>query len=293
MKLHPQNRRVRKPELLPDVMDVACDPGPFDPAQPPPSVPARPPSRALAVLRFVAGTALVLGASWSVAWAARRYVTTSPRFAVTDVVVNGNKLRTPDQLAAEAKIAKGANVFSIDLDESRSLLARDPWVQSVTLGRRLPGTILVQVTEREAAALVSIAGDVYLSSRDGELFKRFEPGDPSDLVVITGIDRDAVADDRDGVARSVRRALDLAGDYTQSALGSKAPLQEIHLARDGSTTLVVGKSGMSLALGDPPFRRKLDQAARVVAELDHRGAKADAVLLDNDARPERVVVRMR
>ncbi len=32
---------------------------------------------------------------------------------------------------------------------------------------------------------------------------------------------------------------------------------------------------------------------RVVAELDRRGAKADAIMLDNDARPERVVVRMR
>ena len=50
---------------------------------------------------------------------------------------------------------------------------------------------------------------------------------------------------------------------------------------------------MQLVLGGPPFRRKLDQAARVVAELDKRGAKADAIMLDNDTRPERVVVRMR
>jgi cell division protein FtsQ len=50
---------------------------------------------------------------------------------------------------------------------------------------------------------------------------------------------------------------------------------------------------MQLVLGGPPFRRKLEQAARVVAELDKRGSKADAIMLDNDARPERVVVRMR
>jgi hypothetical protein len=30
-----------------------------------------------------------------------------------------------------------------------------------------------------------------------------------------------------------------------------------------------------------------------VAELDKRGAKADSIMLDNDSRPERVVVRMR
>jgi cell division protein FtsQ len=50
---------------------------------------------------------------------------------------------------------------------------------------------------------------------------------------------------------------------------------------------------MQVALGTGPFRRKLQQAARVVAELEKRGAKADAIMLDNDTRPERVVVRMR
>ena len=58
-------------------------------------------------------------------------------------------------------------------------------------------------------------------------------------------------------------------------------------------SLVVGHNAVELVLGLPPFRRKLDQAARVVAELDKRGAKAGAIMLDNDTRPDRVVVRMR
>ena len=46
-------------------------------------------------------------------------------------------------------------------------------------------------------------------------------------------------------------------------------------------------------MGGPPYRRKLEQAVRVVAELDRRGAKPDSIMLDNEARPDRVVVRMR
>ena len=65
----------------------------------------------------------------------------------------------------------------------------------------------------------------------------------------------------------------------------------VHM-QDGNA-IVVGRGAMQLVLGGPPFRRKLDQAARVVAELDKRGAKADSIMLDNDTRPERVVVRMR
>ena len=93
--------------------------------------------------------------------------------------------------------------------------------------------------------------------------------------------------------RTIRRAIDLAAEYEHGTLAKRIPLGEVHVQADGAFLLVVGHDAMSLVLGAPPFRRKLDQAARVVAELDKRGAKADSIMLDNDARPERVVVRMR
>ena len=65
------------------------------------------------------------------------------------------------------------------------------------------------------------------------------------------------------------------------------------MSPEGAFTLVVGKQGIALELGDAPFRRKLDEAARVIAELEKRNTKADTIMLDNEARPERVVVRVR
>ena len=93
--------------------------------------------------------------------------------------------------------------------------------------------------------------------------------------------------------RTIRRATDLAAEYAHGPLARRSSLEEVHVEPDGTFTVVVGRSAVQLVLGAPPFRRKLDQAARVVAELDRRGAKADSIMLDNDARPERVVVRMR
>ncbi|WP_394826419.1 cell division protein FtsQ/DivIB [Pendulispora albinea] len=314
--MNPTNRRVGKPQLLPDVMDMhaheegggeegAALPSTGEPAgrgageslggagSPAAAGGKRAPGPAMRALQAVLGFALVVGVSVSVAWAARHYVTHSPRFAVSEIEVRGAKMRPSEALAEEAGIAKGQNVFSVDLDEARARLGKDPWVREVTLARRLPGTVIIQVAEREAVAIVAL-GDLYLASHTGEIFKRIEPGDPSDLPIITGITPEAVADDRDGVAQSIRRALDLAGDYEHGPLAQRARLQEIHLARDGSTTLVVGgKSPIQLSLGEPPFRKKLDQAVRVMAELDRRGAKAEAIMLDNDTRPDRVVVRMR
>jgi cell division protein FtsQ len=211
---------------------------------------------------------------------------------VTDIVVEGQRQRTADELLEEAGLSKGVNVFSVDLDRARALLLSDPWIYEATLARRLPGTLWVRVTERELGGLV-VLRQVYLVARDGVIFKRFEVGDPADLPVVTGMDPDRVADDREGAQATLRRALDLASDYEHTALGQRAPLQEIHVTSDGSFTLMVGKEPLSVALGAPPFRKKLEEASRVTVELDRRGTRAQAIMLDDEARPERVVVRTR
>jgi cell division protein FtsQ len=246
----------------------------------------------MAVARALFGVALVAGASVAVAWAARRHVMTSPRFAVTDVQVVGADHRPNEVIVAESGVVLGANVFALDLDAARRGILADPWIAEVSLARRLPGTILVQVVERRAAALLAM-GDTLLVTSEGEPFKKLEPGDPVDLPLITGLHADVFTNDRDGAMRTVRRGIDLAAEYERGGLSHRAPLEEVHVEPDGTFALVVGRSATELVLGGPPFRRKLEQAARVVAELEKRGAKAETIMLDNDARPERVVVRMR
>ncbi len=277
----PSNRRVR--ELLVE---------PPEPASPPLPAPPSPPSRVLPVLRTAFGVILVAGVSVAVAWVARRHVMTSSRFAVSHVEVDGAERRTPETVVAESGIAVGANVFSLDLDAARARVLADPWIAEATLARRLPGTIFVQVVERRPAALVAL-GDTFLATAEGEPFKKLEPGDPVDLPFVTGLRPENLTDDREGVFRTLRRAIDLAAEYERGPLERRAPLEEVHVGADGALTVVVGHGGTQLVVGGPPFRRKLDQAARVFAELDKRGARADAIMLDNDARPERVVVRMR
>lgn len=281
----PTNRRLKATPLPLDVAPV--------PAPRPSRVPAppRPPSRVLAALRTTMGIVLVVSAAVGVAWAARRHVMTSPRFAVTEIDVLGHDRRSAEAIAGESGVTAGANVFSLDWTARARILA-DPWISQVTLARRLPGTILIEVTERQPAALVAL-GDTFLATAEGEPFKRLEPEDPVDLPLITGLHADALTEDREGTMRTIRRAIDLAAEYEHGALAHRAPLEEVHVDTDGTFSVLVGRGAMQLVLGAPPFRRKLDQAARVVAELERRGAKADSIMLDNDAKPERVVVRMR
>jgi cell division protein FtsQ len=244
-------------------------------------------------LQLVAGVAIVLSASVAVAWGARRYVMQSPRFGVRTVLVDGNKKRAATTVASEAGIAVGQNIFAIDLVQAGAMLTQDPWIERATVARKLPSTVSITVAEREAAGLAAFAGDLYLVTRDGDPFKKIGPDDPTDLPIVTGIPAAQVASDRPGVVIAIRRALDVAEELDRVGVTKRYPLEELHLERDGSLMATIGREGIALSLGQPPYRDKIEEASRILNEVARRKANASVIFLDNDAHPERVVVRMR
>lgn len=297
--MRPSNRKIplaETPVEEPEALEASPAPAKRRASPKPPAPRPAPQSpgmvKAIAFARIVLGVVLVVGLSGAVAYSARKYVRGTPRFAVSEIVVLGNKHRQVDEVVALSGVAKGKNVFSTDLDAARALLLADPWIKEAHLERRLPGTVTIVVEERKPAGIVA-SGETYLVTAEGEIWKKLEPGDPTDLPIVTGLPVQMLTEDRKGAELVVRRALELGAEYERTSLSKRSPLQEIHVSGNGATSLVVGKSALTLELGEAPFRRKLEQASRVVAELDKRGAKPDAILLDDDARPDRVVVRMR
>jgi cell division protein FtsQ len=244
-------------------------------------------------LRVTAGVLVTVAAALLCVWGLVRYTRTSHRFAIKAVVVQGNSHRSPEDIARAGGIAPEHNIFTTDLEAAQSRLLGDPWIERVSLRRKLPATILIDVVEREAHALVAIGADLYLATRQGEPFKKYEIGDPYDLPVVSGIQAEEVGEDRAAAVSLIRRALDLITDYEHTGPAKSHPVQEAHLKDDGSIVLVVGKDATALHLGRGPYRQNLEQASRVLAELRNRKGQASVVFLDNDAHPERVVVRMR
>lgn len=278
--------------------DESPPPGPTSTSVRPPPGSAPPKkriteTRAFKALQLVTGVIIVAAASISVAYGARRYVMTSPRFAVKTVAVDGARRRTALQVARSGGLEIGKNVFGLNLAQAGAMITQDPWIEKATVTRTLPGTIHVVVVEREAAAIVSIGTDLYLATRDGDLFKHVATDNPNDLPVVTGILSEQVTKDRAGAVLAVKRVLDVAEGIDRTGLGKRYPIQELHLEKDGALVVFIGREAISLHLGHPPFRDKIEQAARVLNEVGRRKANASVVFLDNDAHPERVVVRMR
>lgn len=247
----------------------------------------------LSSLQAAAGIVFVVAASIALAWGIKQHVVTSPRFAVKNIRVEGTQKRTPEQVAEAAGLSIGMNVFSLDLVSARQRLLQDPWIAEAEVERKLPSTLTIQVTEREAAAVVAVDADLYLCTHEGEIFKKLDPKDPIGLVVVTGLTSSLVANDRALAVQRVRSALDLLSDYESRGPARQHPVQEIHIADDGSLRMTVGKSAVTLEMGKAPYRKKVLRAARVLREVRRQKAEPDIVFLDNVAHPERVVVRMR
>ena len=257
---------------------------------------ARPPrklGKAARTAQLVAGAAVVLAASISVAWGVRRYLMHSPRFAVRTVLVAGEHRRSATTVASLGGVEVGKNIFALDLAQAGALITQDPWIERATVTRSLPSTVSITVTEREAAALAAIGGELYLVTRDGDLFKKIGGDDPSDLPVVTGLLPAQVANDRQGVVLSIKRALDMADEMERAGVTKRYPLEELHLEKDGALVATIGREAIALSLGQPPYRDKIEEAARILNEVARRKANAAVIFLDNDAHPERVVVRMR
>jgi len=281
----PPNRRVAPPKPVVEAPDEAPA---VDEVRPP-----KPKGRLFGVLRAIAGVLFALAISIACVIGLVRYTHESPRFAIHTIEVNGTVQRTPEQVTEQGKIQKGDNIFALDLDRARANILEDPFIESVTIARKLPGTLRIEVVEREPAVVVSLSGQLYLATREGEVFKKVDPSDPFDFPIVTGIGPELAHNDREGMVQRLKRAIELAADYERLGPAKKYPLQEIHVPDDGTSSLVVGKEGLVLRLGKEAHRQALERAGHVLQEVTARRARASVIFLDNEAHPERVVVRMK
>ena len=259
------------------------------PVQPPRSFGAR----LLAALKLGAGLFVVIGAAVAVAVGVHRYALSTPRFSLRQVELVGAKRLTVAQVERLAGLEKGKNLFALDAEAAERKILEDPWVASVRVTRQLPGTLKVELSERDAAAVAAVGDRLYLVTSQGEPFKSLEAADPVDLPVLTGITPELLARDRARALERFKAALELVGDFGKLPSSRIQPIEEVHLAPSGDVSLIVGKDGITLELGQPPFARKLSMAETVLSELRRKGKAPGIVFLDNQAHPERVVVRMR
>ena len=107
-------------------------------------------------------------------------------FKVQHVEVSGNSRYTQEEIVAATGIQPEDNLFRMNKFKIADQLIADlPYIQSVNLRRRMPDTILINVTETTAAAAVNSAGVWWLMDPSGKLLEQIDG--PGDYMQVTGL----------------------------------------------------------------------------------------------------------
>lgn len=220
------------------------------------------------------------------------HVRRSDAFATKVLEVTGNERLDRAAVLASAKLAIGQNAFAVSPEEAERALRSNPWIVSAHVVRRLPDTYTVMIEERQAVAILALE-QPYLVAGDAAVFKRWEPGDPEELAVITGVEQANFAADRVYRTSILVNAVALLHDYRDAGLWRRAPIQEIHVESDEGFTLYVGEDATTVRLHRPPFRKKLTRLRRVFDQLAAKDVEPAYVYLDNVRREDRVTVQLR
>lgn len=223
-------------------------------------------------------------------WLGYRFVTTSERFAITAIEVHGATHLTSEQVRAAMPVHVGDNVFAANLGTITSSLRRAPWVAAAEAHRVLPHTLVVEIREHVAVAMLEL-GELYLVDASGHPFKRaeLEAGEGAGLPIITGIDRAAYTADPVATAALVTSALDALATWTKPA--TRPAIGEVHLDAHHALTLHTYDPATAIQLGalGPATPARMLTFDTAWAELgDAERARARAIHLD--ARPDHVTV---
>ncbi|MBK5255905.1 MAG: FtsQ-type POTRA domain-containing protein [Vicinamibacteria bacterium] len=171
------------------------------------------------------------------------------RFRIASIEVKGNNFLSEGEVREMLGPAMGSNLISADLEGLRSNLAASPWVGGAVVRRKLPDTLLVDVTERFPIALAE-AEQLYVMDASGELIDLLGPRTASfDLPVIRGLAGVSVDVRRDRARRASSLLEDL-GDLSSE-------VSEISVDRSGDLLVVLRGDGSVLKLAEPPYRKRV------------------------------------
>lgn len=94
-------------------------------------------------------------------------------FKTEKIIVEGNQRYTEQEIIEAAGLQLGSNLYLMNkYDHAQAIFRNLPYVESASINRKLPDTLLVEVKECSAAASVPAEGGAWLMSMSGKLLEK-------------------------------------------------------------------------------------------------------------------------
>lgn len=216
---------------------------------------------------------------------------TSPKLAITEIEVLGTHRAERDAVAKLSGLVEGQNILSISPDDVERTIEAHPWVKHATVSRRLPTKVKIEVVEHVPVVLVAL-GHLYYANAEGEIVKRYTPGEQEVLPVVTGLGRAEVEAEDAETKRRLVGAIQFLAELKET-LGAQAPeIAELHLEAASGLSFVTRDDEATVVVGQAPYRVSLERWMRVREALAEKGVRAARITVGGERRPDRVVAKL-
>ena len=207
-------------------------------------------------------------------------LTQSTFFKASDVVVQGRQRLTSQEVLDQAHVQAGMNIFAVNLTTTRKRLLAHPWIAKAEVGREIPSGIQVRIEEHEPLAVLDL-GRKFILNTSGQIFKEWQPEDPRDLPLVTGLDYADI--DPQGRTpstsfKSILRVLRL-GQQVGSVLPVER-IRQISVDREIGITVYAFESNRAIKLGYEDYATKYGRLKHVLSYLNSRPQTADFDSID-------------
>jgi len=211
---------------------------------------------------------------------AYNYMICSPYFQIEKTIIRGCDRVTEKEILALADIKPFQNVLAINPHEIARRINSNPWVKNVSIRRELPNKLVIEVSERNATALVKGNKSIYFMDRDGVIFKELKNSEKADLPILVGFHKNT-----DLLKKSIGLIACLSSNSESPKIRD---VSEIHGDEIFGFSIFTN-NGLCLQLGFDNYGEKLKRLNQIMIDLTRKNLNTDFLYIDL-SNPGRVVV---
>ncbi len=196
-------------------------------------------------------------------------------FQLKDTIVKGCNRTSEGKIVERAGISPAMNILTVNPGKMERDIEGDPWIADASVGREFPDRLVIEVVERDVAALLKKNKELYIVDRGGEVFKKFQKGDTVDAPLFTGFYRDGKV--RAPLLEKTFEFLDYLSKI--DSFPRAWNVSEIYVDERYELS-VVTDNHLFLNLGFGNYGKKLKRLKRVMMELARRNPEGTSLSID-------------
>ena len=201
-------------------------------------------------------------------------------FKVETITVSGTTEYSSEEIITASGVKQGDNLFLLNKYEIyESILEKLPYVSSVSISRKLPDTLLIEVTDSNQGGVIEDHGTYWVLSAEGKLLgKRAEAGRGALITGLTLAEPEVgkKAAVEEGQERALKQLLELL-----AALEEKGMLQGVGSFDFSQESVISIKYADRYVVKFPygaDFPYKLTRLGQVIERLEEQGDQRAGVL---------------